>query len=190
MAHPTTSGFLKRLEACLASLSAEERREIMDETRSHLEDCEREGSDSLSEALAGFGSPERYARGFLEDAQLRRALLSGMPGGLLIGLLARAGRSLVAFAGFIIVSIGYLFAATFFLLVVVELILPAQTGLWIGPDVRPFALGVMAGDGPPPGTSEYLGVLMAPAMALAGGITTVLTLLFSRLVVSGLLKRR
>ncbi|WP_394693277.1 HAAS signaling domain-containing protein [Hyphobacterium sp.] len=182
--------FLSRLDSCLAGISESERRDILDEARSHLEDCAREGEQRLAEALAGFGTPENYARAFIEEAQLRKALVSGSPGQLLLSVLSVAGRSVLAFVGFILISIGYLFAGTFFLLVVVELVLPAQTGLFTGPDVQPFALGVMAGDGPPPGTTEHLGAFMAPVMAVAGGVTTVLTLLFSRLVVARLLKRR
>jgi len=181
--------FLKRLRTCLGALPESERQDLLEETASHLDDCAAQGEARLTEALAGFGTPENYARAFIEEARLRNALVSGSPGQLLLSVLAAAGRSVVAFAGFILISIGYLFAGTFFLLVVVELVLPAQTGLFTGPDVQPFALGIMAGDGPPPGTTEHLGPFMAPVMAVAGGVTTVLTLLLSRLVVAGLLKR-
>lgn len=181
--------FIARLESCLSGLPDAERREILDETRSHLEDCASQGEESLMAALKGFGPPERYARAFIEEAQLRDALVSGTPVKLVLGILSLAGRSILAFCSFILIAFGYLFAGTFFLLVIVELMLPAQTGLFTGPHVQPFALGVMAGSGPPPGTTEHLGAFMAPVMAVAGGVTTVLTLLFSRLVVARLLMR-
>jgi len=135
------STYVKQLNRALGALPEQDRSEIVAETRSHLRDRLADGEPELGEALSAFGAPEDYARQFVEDYKLSRALASGRAMPLYAEVLARAGRSILGFAGTALFGFAYLVAFCFVLVAAVKPLFPDRVGLWIGEDV--FGLGVV-----------------------------------------------
>ncbi len=137
--HNDIEAWLGRLDLALQPLPETERADIVGETRGHLEERLDAGLTSAS-ALAGFGRAEAYARAFLDDYALTRALDSRRSLAMARVLFDVAGRSLVAtlgLVGFVVFSATMLAALG---CILVKLIKPDLVGLWSGPNG--FALGM------------------------------------------------
>jgi hypothetical protein len=123
--------WLSRLQRALASVSAPEREDIMEETRSHL--AERiEGGLTPSEALAGFGTAETYARTLLDEIEVSAALGSQRSGQMLSALGRRVHRSLIAASAFIALALIASLAFGIVVTAVFKLFDPIHVGLWCG----------------------------------------------------------
>lgn len=180
--------YLDRVARYLAPLPDDEVTEILAELRSHLVESAALGDDALQRTFKGLGSAEDFARGYLDDEVLRSALAGGSPADLWMGVLRQAPRRVGAFVGFGIVSIFYLFAFSFFAIILLKIISPDQTGLWVGPGMEPFFLGMIGGDGPDAGLRDIAGVWLIPLALTLGTFTTVCGLSLSRLIAKSLLK--
>lgn len=119
--------FLRRLGWGLQGLP--DRTDIIAETRAHVQDCLARG-DSIEAVLAGFGTPEEYARRFVDGMELSRALSSEKSGELAGAVLRRVHRSVVAgFAFLVLMFLGACaFAAAY--LALLKIIDPIHAGLW------------------------------------------------------------
>ena len=142
--------WLSRLDQALQPLPEDEREDIVGEARGHLEERLDAGLTSAS-ALAGFGRAELYARAFLDDYALTRALDSRRSLAMARVLFDFAGRSLVAtlgLVGFVVFAVTMLAAIGGIL---IKLIKPGLIGLWSGPD------GVAVGVASHAGMRDVLG---------------------------------
>ncbi|MBP6011082.1 MAG: hypothetical protein KBA31_02540 [Alphaproteobacteria bacterium] len=119
--------FLRRLGWGLQGLP--DRMDIVAETRAHVLDCLARG-ERIEAVLAGFGTPEEYARSFVDGMELSRALSSEKSGDLAGAVLRRAHRSVVA--GVAVIALMVLgacaFAAAY--LALLKVIDPSHAGLW------------------------------------------------------------
>jgi hypothetical protein len=182
------NAYLKRVETYLVSLAKEEREDILAELNSHLRESAALGDETLELAFDGLGSAEDFARGFLDDDTLRHALAGGSPADLWMGVLRQAPRRISAFFGFAMVSIWYLFALSFFSMIVMDLLNPEQTGLWVGDGLEPFFLGQISGSGPSAEMQDIAGPWFIPLALLAGSVSTVVGMLLSRWIAKRLVK--
>lgn len=134
-ADQAAAAWLRRLRWSLDSLPAADRDEIVAEAAAHFADAGAAGRD-VAAVIAGFGTPEAYARRYLDEAELARALGSQSAGDLAGVVARRLHRSLIAAVAGLAVLALTLAAFVAVTLVVMEIQDPARTGLWIGPTVR------------------------------------------------------
>ena len=127
--------YIQRLERALAGIESTQRAIIVGEVASHLtEVAERDGDEGVARAMAGFGDPVAYAEAMIEAAGLERALASSSFGTLASTAIVYAGRSLLMTLTAIVGGFFGLFAIAFAAVAVAKIVIPAQTGLFIGPD--------------------------------------------------------
>ena len=151
--------FLRDLKRHLSPLPDAERRDIVAEIRSHLEDRAAQGAGEL---LAPFGTPEAYAGAFLEQRALSSALARGSSWAIGRALLGGARRVGWWYA---VIALGLvqLLGAVFLVLSALKIVLPGMVGLFIGP--RTFFLGMRL---PAPGATEVLGWWAIPLFFVLG----------------------
>lgn len=154
--------WLRRLKWALASIPSPEREDIVDEARAHIADRIEAGA-TIPDALAGFGEPEAYARGFVDEMELSGLLARPRLPGLLAAIARRAHQSLVALLAFFTVLILGGTGIGFVLVAVWEVFDPEHVGFWVGPD--DFNFGVIDNPG---AANELLGPWLIPvALVLA-----------------------
>jgi hypothetical protein len=166
--------YLGRLEAALAALPADERREILLETRSHvLERTRRAPTQRLPDLLAELGAPEAYACQFLpDDAPAARATPPGRRGSTtLVGLAELTTRGWRALPLLLVFGAAYALAGIVLLFVLGELVDPIGTGVFVDP--RPGGKSrihvLVSSDGAP--GRDVLGRWLLPiGLAIAGAI--------------------
>lgn len=92
-------GYLERLSAALSALPESDRREIVEETRSHIADRWGDLDPEAAEraALADLGPPEAYAAAFLENYDAGEPPRPGGPGARRVAALV-AGVALLGMA--------------------------------------------------------------------------------------------
>jgi hypothetical protein len=160
---PEAERFLKQLKLGLASLSHEERADLVAELRSHLLERHTQGKRPL---LEGFEDPEVYASRFVTEAALRGALARGTSVALGQALLTGARRSLwlvccvapllaIQLIGALLVGIGLL-----------KPFMPERVGLFLRPDGDLVAMGAYGGN--IDGLREVLGYWAMPAFIVGG----------------------
>lgn len=152
--------WLRRLRWSLAALPERDRDDIVAETRAHLEERVASG-EPPERALAAFGSPEAYARQFVDEMEVAGALGDPRSGTLLAVVARRVHRSLLAVAALVVVV---LLGAAAFLLVSVammKVVDPTRAGLWRSG--QGMFLGII--DDPARG-EELLGLSLYPLAGL------------------------
>ncbi|GHA76936.1 HAAS signaling domain-containing protein [Cognatilysobacter bugurensis] len=157
-------GWLRRLEWALSSLPNTERADIVREARSHLEERGASGVED-ADALRAMGSPEDYARGFLDDYELARALGEGTATGLMAAVGQRTHRSAIAFGAFVGVLLLGLLGAGVLLTALMHFIDPTHWGLWASN--RMLLLGQLDD---PADARELLGAAIYPFAAVVVAI--------------------
>ena len=173
--------YLRRLRAGLSPLPESEREEIVRETAAHVLD-RVEGTGDAARARAvldELGEPEAYAARFVDNYRISSALASGSPLALAGGVVRGLGRGLWAFLGGLVVLVLYSLAAGFFAVGLVKPVKPEQTGLFVGPGLLPFALGIFENP-PAPGVREVLGYWVVPLAIGAGALVMLLANRFAR----------
>jgi len=190
MTQSPIDAYVSRVERYLNDLPAPEREDILAELRSHLYERSQESETALDVSLKALGSPEEFARQYLDDDVLRRALAGGSPADLLLGVLRQATSRVGAFVGFAAVSLFYLFALSCFGVILLDLINPEATGLWVGDEMDPFFFGMIAGTGPDETVRDLAGIWLIPIALAAGTAFTVCGLALSRWIARRLLKSK
>lgn len=153
---PEIEEWLRRLKWSLASMPSAERDDIVEETRTHLREVLAAGG-TPSAALAGFGRAEDYARRFIDEMRIVRALGSDDTIALLHVIARQMSRSLVAALAAIGIAALSVLALIAVLLPVLKLSDPVHAGLWRG--VHQFFVGKI--DNPADAT-ELLGIWLYP----------------------------
>lgn len=123
--------WLRGLKWSLTAIPSPEREDIVEETRGHISERLEAGA-SLEEVLDAFGSPDVYARGFVEEMEVSSALGGGRSGSLLGVIARRAHRSAVAFAAFLGLLVIVAVALGAVITGVYKLVDPVHAGLWVG----------------------------------------------------------
>jgi hypothetical protein len=173
-AQATIEAYLNRVRGRLRGLSAEDKREILEELHSHIVDkaASSAGQTTLAveAALASLGSPEDLAREYVTDELLSRAEVSRSPWHLLDSLFRWASMSLAGFVVLLGSITGYFLGAVFILVAALKPFHPETAGLWFSQDVtgdRTFSLRMGFGT-VPAGMREVLGWWIVPIGLLVG----------------------
>ena len=149
--------YLRTLERELAPLPAEERRDIVAETRSHILDRMTARPDAgMHDVLNELGDPARHARRFTgvpEDAP-----------GPVRTMVRLAARGFSAFAALNALVAAYGVALLLLALAVAKVVVPERVGLFIDPEGRTVTFGVVAGDA---AGHDVLGWWLLPLALLA-----------------------
>lgn len=178
--------YIRDLTRALSSLSENDRREIVDEIRAHLD--HRDGESKLDDAIKALGSPHQCARGFLEELQLQAAFNDVGPARTFGALIALASRRATATVGLFVSGVFYLFAVGFAFICVAEIVSPNSVGLWIDPAGDTYALGVVdVEEGS--GAREVLGAWMIPFAAAISMLSLLIAQWLGRLFIGLMLKR-
>lgn len=122
--------WLRGLKWSLESLPQEDREDILQETRAHIGE-RLDGGAVLEEVLAGFGTPERYARSFVDEREVRSALGGGRAVNMVGVVARRLNRSLVAVLGLFGLLLAGALAFAGLAVMFYELTDPAHTGFWV-----------------------------------------------------------
>jgi len=168
--------YLNRLGWALKPLPPEERQDIVRELETHFEErLQEEPGLSFSQLTEPFGRPEEYARQFLQDYHITRAIAGGNGFLMLAQALRMLNLGLKAFMGGLAFLTLYGLAFSMFAVAIMKFILPAQVGLFTHPDMPLFFYGIRAGD-PLPGLHEHLGYWIVPlSLVLGAGLYRVTT---------------
>jgi len=177
--------YVRALTRALSALPERDRADIVGEIRSHLDYRAAEGK--LADAIKALGSPERCARGFIEEMRIQSAFADGGPAKTFGALLALASARITAAVGLFFSGILYLMAIAFVFVGFSEMVAPESVGLWSDPVSGSFFFGTM--DLPaPPTAKELLGRWMIPVAGALAVLAFVaaqwLTRLFLRLMMA------
>ena len=125
---PDLAAWLKAFETALRPLPADLRADVVREIAGHLN--ERSEAGGLAPALAAMGRPGDMARPYVEDFQMTEALAGTNPADVVLAVLGRARRSLVALGVAVAGGLFYLLAFSFALITVLKPVTPRNVGLW------------------------------------------------------------
>lgn len=164
MTADSLAAYLAKLERALRSLPAAERDQIIAEITSHIADSTAGGGKTAEQALQNLGDPLELAKAFLDQRKLEDAVVRSAHGTLLIAILERAGRSVMAGLLGLIALILYLCTLVFGAMAVLKPILPQNVGYWNGPHLHAFAII----DRPPSDAVELLGYWIIPLSVALG----------------------
>jgi len=165
---PEVTSWLGALDDALAALPAQDRTDIVNEARGHLQDRIEAGL-SPGSALHGFGPARIYAQDFVDQYALDTALNSRKVLVMAQTLFSFAGRSIVAFFGLMGALLFGGVALGSAVSIVLKLINPAAVGLWVNNDTTEVVLGTTDMH---PGTHEIAGnwvYLIFLALIVVGG---------------------
>jgi hypothetical protein len=177
--------YVRRLLWALQALPQEDRLGISGEIHSHLMDCAARGPAELETAFRRLGAPDLLARSYVEDYELAGALNRAAPGRLMLTMLDRAGRSVLAFAGGLGAFILYALSAALAFIAIAKLIVPAHVGAWKLNGQLEF--GVVGLD--LPAGQELVGFWIIPLSAILAWVGVILAGKLLRLVGRRLLAR-
>ena len=156
--------YIAQFERELSAMPAEDRKRIVQEIGGHLAERAEVGPQMLHATIVQLGTPRALARSFIEDFALSGALKKGPSFMILIAMLPRAIRNLMALA---ICAAGCLLFALTFAFVVIAVwkpISPQNVGVWRDASGRLADGGIIYGL--PHTMPEVLGWWIIP-MALA-----------------------
>ena len=162
------SAWLRRFKWSLAGMPSPERDEIVAEVRAHL--MERiDAGDGVTDALNAFGRPEAYARSFMEEMELARAITGERVPSMLGVVIRRAHRSAIALAAFLGVLVLVVLAVGIAGTAIHKMFVADNSGLWVGNGSFYFGLADESS-----GMRELLGLWLYPLTPLVIGACWVL----------------
>jgi hypothetical protein len=127
--HAELRTYLRRLGWALGSLPKHDRDEIVEETLVHVAARADQGQQ-VSAVLAALGTPEAYARSFIDEMEIADALAGQRPVKVLTVVLRFVHRSLAAALAFLFVLFLAAFAAGGLIAAVAKPFDPDHVGLW------------------------------------------------------------
>jgi hypothetical protein len=127
---PEITAYVVKLRRMLRVLPEDDRRDIAEEIRAHLEASAANGT--LDAALKGLGPPEHLARQYVDELRLEEAYVHGGHGRTLATLATLASRRLIAVIGLFITFVFYVAAFGFIATAIADLFFPDAIGLWTG----------------------------------------------------------
>jgi hypothetical protein len=170
--------YLAKLDAALATLPADERREILLETKSHVVERARRNPASLNAVLAELGEPDSYARQFLAEESAGEP---AQPSGALAGVARLATGGWKSLPLLFVVAGAYSVAVLRVLLALGKILEPNATGLFVS-DGRAWRGVEFAISDPRHGGRDVLGYwFVAITLAIAALIHFVVSAFLKRL---------
>lgn len=174
--------YLVRLRIALGDLDADQKQEILQEIRSHilerLEDVSQPLPVIVADTLGALGHPESLAQAYRSEGLLQKAAHSFSPLLLLKATLRWAMTAVRGFLVFMVLSVGYTMAASFYGMGLLKPFFPDQIGLWYFP---PFAaFGVLSDSVPLAYRHELLGMWLPPVALALGTLSLVATTRMTR----------
>jgi hypothetical protein len=166
------TAYLRRLGWGLSGLDEAQRREIVEETRAHVDERVA-GGMSVEQSLAALGPVDAYARQFLDALELSAASAGQGTGAVFRAVLNRVHRSGIAAFAMLLVGMIWVVAASVIFAALLKPFSPETVGLWVGP--HHFYIGNSDSQGE---THEILGSWIY----LAAPLTTVAAWWMSRLI--------
>lgn len=172
--------WLRGLKWSLAAVPSPEREDIIEETRGHI--AERLDAGASVEAVLGaFGAPDAYARRFIDEMEVSRALGAARAGPLLGVILGRLHRSALAVGALALLLVFGVLAFAAVSIVWFEVTDPVHTGLWMNDQGTAF-IGIIDD----PNTAEdRLGAGVIPVAIFLFTLSAVL----ARLTLVGVVRR-
>jgi uncharacterized membrane protein len=155
--------YLQRLERVLRSLPSEDRTAIITEIKSHIEDRTAATGLPISDALDSLGDPIELGKAYVDQYRLEDAVIHSAHGTLLVTILERARRSLLAGLFGLFAVISYLFAAIFAAMAILKPILPQFVGVWRTGNAYSFGILTIF-----PQNKELLGYWIIPITLVLG----------------------
>lgn len=136
--------YLRRFRFALSPLPPEEREEIIRELRSHF--LERMNGapdpvDAFHATAEMMGTPEDYARSFLDDYRISAAMADGSGFAMLHQALRMVGRGTRALVGAAFFLSLFAISLAFFLTAVLKPVFPENIGAWFAPEQGVFGVG-------------------------------------------------
>lgn len=178
--HQDLEAYLVRLDAALRALPAEEREEIVLETRSHILDSLRLAGDRAV-VFTELGPPELYARSFLDALDEPESNVVRTPRAPTLLLRLAAGGA-GAFIALNLMVAAYGLALVLLLLAGLKLLHPERVGVWIDPTTRSYSVALTGSSGAPAG-SEVLGWWLVPITLTLAALLYVATTRLTRAVI-------
>jgi uncharacterized membrane protein len=162
--------YLARLDAALADVPAEERRDILLETRGHVLEQTGRTNRGVDAVLAELGAPEEYARRFRpgqDDAEEAAAADEPAPRpGALHDLARLATGGWKTLPLLFVVAFWYAIALMWLCVAVLKLLAPSTVGYWMtGPEGHRRFSFIGISPEPRPGT-EVVGYALVPIALL------------------------
>jgi hypothetical protein len=178
--------YLNRINGRLRGLNSQDRREIIDELRSHILDKAMLGGEvtvaGVDAALAALGSPEGLANQYVTDEVLARAEVSRSPIRIIDSLFRWASMSATGFFVLLLAIPGYFLGVVFILVAALKPFHPETAGLWVSRDsvAGDTAYSLHMGFGSTPiGSREVMGWWIMPIGLLLGCGLVILTTRFA-----------
>jgi hypothetical protein len=157
--------YFSRVIRCSRTLTADDQLEIIMEVNSHIYEATQNATpqtevEVLVNALQNFGAPEEVLQPLVADKKVKQATRTFNPRHIIQALYLNISNGI----GFVMVGILYLFITTLGISIIVKLIYPSHTGLFIGKG-HLFGFGFVADL--PPGATELLGNWYIPVVGLS-----------------------
>ena len=169
--------YLAGLRSSLGPMTLDEREEIVREISAHIRDSAEEGA-SVEAVLARQGPAGGLAAQYRDGLLIRRASRSISPVLLLRGAARLATKGVSGLFVFFVGVFGYLLGGGMVLSAMLKPIFPANTGFWVR-DGHLIASGTQF-PGPPPNSTEILGVWYIPIFLTAGSLLLLGTMFLIR----------
>ena len=156
--------WLTALDAALAPMGPDDRREIVRELTGHL--LERAAQNTLTSTLQSLGTADMFAKSYLDENDLSVAVTKASPRLLLTSLFAVGVRRTDAFLTGMVGLFLYLIAAGFAVVAALKPLLPQQVGMW--KDGNGYSFGAIFGKIHT--SPEMLGMWIIPISGLAAAL--------------------
>lgn len=140
---PKIEEYLKHFRWALSSLPAEDRTEIVEETRFHFVESVQaaHGQMTIDEITAELGPPDEYARRFLQNYEITVALASGSAWQMLRRSSPFLGRGVRVSCTLVSLLILYGIAMCLLVVALMKPLFPEHVGFWTSSETSLFALG-------------------------------------------------
>jgi hypothetical protein len=124
--------YFKRVERCVRILPPNDQLELQMELNSHIYEATKSAAadnevELLMDALEKLGAPEETLQPTIADKKIKQASRSFNPKHVLQAMYLNASRGL----GYLMLAFVYVLIASFGLLIILKLIFPANTGLFL-----------------------------------------------------------
>jgi hypothetical protein len=170
--------YVQQLRWALRPLPTEDRDDIVREIRGHLRERAEAGTPWSYERITGeLGSPEDYAREFLDNYEITAALASRSTQAMMSQTLRLLTKGVKGFFGGLGLFVLFAFSVSSVFIGLIKPIFPGNVGMWRH-DGGDLTLGYL--DTPPEGGEEILGYWIVPLMLVVGVLSYIVAVWLMR----------
>lgn len=172
--------YIKRVNRCIRLLSADDQRDTLMEINSHIHEATHAAVPEdeitiLLDTLEKLGAPEEVLQPLVAYKKTQQATRTFNP----VHIMQAIRLNIANGAAYSILALFYLLSVSFCILIVLKIIYPSHTGLFMKND-KFFAFGFTTEL--PQGLHELLGQLFIPVIILLTGVLYFLNTLLFRLL--------